>query len=63
MSLRTAAATEEQSQVSEDINRNLHQLHDQAVLAEQIADQNSLLIQELKGMAGHLSSLVGRFKV
>ena len=28
MSLRTAAATEQQSQVSEEINRNLHQLHD-----------------------------------
>jgi methyl-accepting chemotaxis protein len=63
MSLRTAAATEQQSQVSEEINRNLHQLHDQSVVAEQIADQNYLLINELKGVAEHLTGLVGRFKV
>ncbi|WP_031569286.1 methyl-accepting chemotaxis protein [Rheinheimera texasensis] len=63
MSLRTAAATEEQSQVSEEINRNLHQLHDQAILAEQIADKNSTMINELKRVAGHLSHLVGRFKL
>jgi methyl-accepting chemotaxis protein len=63
MSLRTAAATEEQSQVSEDINRNLHQLHDQSVVADQIADQNYLLINELKEVASHLTSLVGRFRV
>ena len=63
MSLRTAAATEQQSQVSEEINRNLHQLHDQSVVADQIADQNYVLINELKEVAGHLSGLVGRFKV
>ena len=63
MSLRTAAATEQQSQVSEEINRNLHQLHDQSVVAEQIADQNYVLINELKSVAEHLTDLVGRFKV
>ncbi len=63
MSLRTAAATEQQSQVSEEINRNLHQLHDQSIVAEQIADQNYLLINELKSVAEHLTELVGRFKV
>jgi methyl-accepting chemotaxis protein len=49
--------------VSEEINRNLHQLHDQSVVADQIADQNYVLINELKEVAGHLSGLVGRFKV
>lgn len=63
MSLRTAAATEQQSQVSEEINRNLHQLQSQSLTADQIGERNYGLIRELNEVTQQLGNLVGRFKV
>ena len=63
MATQTAAATEEQSLVSEEITRNLYALHDQASAAGGIAQNNQQLSEQIKQLSDTLFGLVGRFKV
>ncbi|MBU2179337.1 MAG: methyl-accepting chemotaxis protein [Gammaproteobacteria bacterium] len=63
MATQTAAATEEQSLVSEEITKNLYALHDQASAAGGIADSNEQLSTQIKQLSTTLFGLVGRFKV
>jgi len=63
MATQTAAATEEQSLVSEEITKNLYALHDQASAAGGIAESNEQLSTQIKQLSDTLFGLVGRFKV
>ncbi|OBP16033.1 chemotaxis protein [Rheinheimera sp. SA_1] len=63
MATQTAAATEEQSLVSEEITKNLYALHDQASAAGGIAESNEKLSAQIKQLSNTLFGLVGRFKV
>ena len=63
MATQTAAATEEQSLVSEEITKNLYALNDQAVAAGGIAQQNEQLSMQIRQLSDTLFGLVGRFKV
>ncbi len=63
MATQTAAATEEQSLVSEEITKNLYALHDQASAAGGIAESNEQLSAQIKQLSNTLFGLVGRFKV
>lgn len=63
MATQTAAATEEQSLVSEEITKNLYALHDQAAAAGGIAEKNERLSSQIRQLSDTLFGLVGRFKV
>jgi methyl-accepting chemotaxis protein len=63
MATQTAAATEEQSLVSEEITKNLYALHDQAAAAGGIAEKNQQLSSQIRQLSDTLFGLVGRFKV
>ncbi len=63
MAERTAAATEQQSTVSEEISRNLHALHDQAAAAGVVAKDSDRLSGEISSLSQTLFGLVGKFKV
>lgn len=63
MATQTAAATEEQTLVSEEITKNLYALHDQASAAGGIAESNEQLSAQIKQLSNTLFGLVGRFKV
>ncbi|VVP54291.1 Methyl-accepting chemotaxis protein McpP [Pseudomonas fluorescens] len=63
MNIQIAAAAEQQTAVAGDISRSIHEI---ALLAEQAADNASLLansILELTTLERRLSSLVQRFKI
>ena len=63
MAIRTAAATEEQAVVSEEITKNLYALHDQASAAGDVAKENNKLSQDIRQLSDVLFSLVGKFKI
>ncbi|EGM77142.1 methyl-accepting chemotaxis protein [Rheinheimera sp. A13L] len=63
MATQTAAATEEQALVSEEITKNLYALHDQASAAGDIAKDNDRLSNEIRLLSDTLFGLVGKFKI
>ena len=63
MAIRTAAATEEQAVVSEEITKNLYALHDQASAAGDVAKENNKLSADIRQLSDVLFSLVGKFKI
>ncbi|MCA1929744.1 methyl-accepting chemotaxis protein [Rheinheimera sp.] len=63
MAIRTAAATEQQAVVSEDITKNLYALHDQASAAGDVAKQNNKLSEDIRQLSNVLFGLVGKFKI
>lgn len=63
MATQTAAATEEQAVVSEEITKNLYALHDQASAAGEIAKDNDRLSNEIRQLSDTLFGLVGKFKI
>ncbi len=63
MAIRTAAATEEQAVVSEEITKNLYALHDQASAAGDVAKENNKLSAEIQQLSDVLFNLVGKFKI
>jgi methyl-accepting chemotaxis protein len=63
MAIRTAAATEEQAVVSEEITKNLYALHDQASAAGDVAKENNKLSQDIRQLSDVLFGLVGKFKI
>jgi methyl-accepting chemotaxis protein len=63
MAIRTAAATEEQAVVSEEITKNLYALHDQASAAGDVAKENTKLSEDIRQLSDVLFGLVGQFKI
>lgn len=63
MAIQIATATEEQSQVTEDINQNLVSLSDQNQVVLQLSKDTQSTAAHFKNMAGGLYSKVKRFRV
>ncbi|WP_412071448.1 methyl-accepting chemotaxis protein [Pseudomonas sp. FEN] len=61
--IQIASAAEEQSAVSEDINRNVHEINDLVIQVSAGAEQTAITSQELSRLAEHQQQLVSRFKV
>lgn len=57
-----ATAAEEQHQVAEDINRHITQIHEDALLVEQLAGSAQTDSQRLSKLSAELRNLVGRFR-
>ncbi|MCE0495600.1 methyl-accepting chemotaxis protein [Vibrio salinus] len=58
-----ATATEEQSQVGQDISHRIVVISDHSASSASLANDNRTASEHLNGKAGELSNLVGRFKV
>ncbi len=63
MSVQIATATEEQQQVSEEINRNIISIHDEAGNAAQNAGQLNENAVSLEQLSDQLSHLIQKFKL
>lgn len=63
MAIQTAAATEEQSFVAEEISRNIHGLSEQTENANNLVLKGDDLSQQVSVSSEGLASLMGRFKV
>ena len=61
--LQIASAAEEQSAVSEDINRNVNEINDLVIQVSAGAEQTAITSQELARLAEHQQQLVNCFKV
>ncbi|WP_061237679.1 methyl-accepting chemotaxis protein [Ectopseudomonas composti] len=61
--IQVASAAEEQSLVSEEINRNVNDINDLVIQVSAAAEETALNSRELAGLADHQQQLVGRFKV
>lgn len=57
-----ATAAEEQHHVAEDINRHITQIHEDALLVEELASSAQSDSQRLSALSGELRGLVGRFR-
>ncbi|WP_375335498.1 methyl-accepting chemotaxis protein [Pseudomonas sp. SGAir0191] len=57
-----ATAAEEQHQVAEDINQHICQVHQDALLVEQLSDSAHEGSKHLSALSSELHHLVGRFK-
>lgn len=62
-SIQTATATEEQTQVAEDINRNLQELNSLSEEGVELATRNSQITEALNHSTRNLEASVGQFKV
>ena len=62
MSIQTATATEQQSVVSEDINKNLHDLSDQTKLTEQGAQNVNNIAVNLRSISADIQQGVSQFR-
>ena len=63
MNLQIASAAEEQSSVSEEINRNVLNINAVAETSAERVQRSAEATDELNQLAGHLKELVGRFRV
>jgi methyl-accepting chemotaxis protein len=63
LSFQVASASEEQSSVSEEINRNIVRIADLSVASMGGSDQIALGSDELAKLANELEMIVGHFKV
>jgi methyl-accepting chemotaxis protein len=63
MNIQIASAVEQQSAVTEDINRNVNEINDAAERGVQSMHQAQESTGELNEVAGRMHQLVGRFKV
>ncbi|AHL34475.1 chemotaxis protein [Pseudomonas brassicacearum] len=61
--IQIASAAEEQSAVSEDINRNVNDINDLVIQVSAGAEQTAITSQELARLAEYQQQLVNRFKV
>lgn len=61
--IQVASAAEEQSLVSEEINRNVNDINDLVIQVSAAAEQTAVTSRELARLADHQQQLVGRFKV
>jgi len=62
MSIQTATATEQQSVVSEDINKNLHSFNEQIKLSKDGADQTKSVSVQISEMSNDLQTAISQFK-
>jgi methyl-accepting chemotaxis protein len=60
--IQIASAAEEQSAVSEDINRNVNEINDLVIQVSAGAQQTAVTSQELARLAEHQQNLVSRFR-
>ncbi|TLP65270.1 methyl-accepting chemotaxis protein [Pseudomonas mosselii] len=60
--IQIASAAEEQSSVSEDINRNVNEINDLVIQVSAGAQQTAVTSQELARLAEHQQNLVSRFR-
>lgn len=63
MSIQTATATEEQTAVTEEINRNLHGLNEQIRISTEVAADTKSGALEVQSLASNIQHGVERFKV
>ncbi|WP_289283881.1 MULTISPECIES: methyl-accepting chemotaxis protein [unclassified Methylophaga] len=63
MAIQTAAATEEQTAVAEDISKNLHGLNQQTESAQQVSKTGDEISKKITNFSENMMSLMGRFKV
>ncbi|AXO62501.1 methyl-accepting chemotaxis protein [Pseudomonas sp. phDV1] len=61
--IQVATATEEQSSVVEDINRNIVDINELTVGTSHIADQLNQASSDLQALSSQLDGLVGRFRL
>ncbi|WP_460141249.1 methyl-accepting chemotaxis protein [Pseudomonas sp. S2_E01] len=61
--IQIASAAEEQSAVSEDINRNVNEINDLVIQVSAGAEQTAITSQELARLAEYQQQLVNRFKM
>ncbi|WGL62512.1 methyl-accepting chemotaxis protein [Pseudomonas sp. CW003PS] len=61
--IQVASAAEEQSLVSEEINRNVNDINDLVIQVSAAAEQTAVNSRELASLADHQQQLVCRFKV
>lgn len=61
--IQVASAAEEQSLVSEEINRNVNDINDLVIQVSAAAEQTAVTSRELARLADHQQQLVSRFKV
>ena len=61
--IQVASAAEEQSLVSEEINRNVNDINDLVIQVSAAAEQTAVNSRELASLADHQQQLVRRFKV
>jgi len=62
MNIQIASATEEQSSVSEEINRNVVNINDEAQKNSVNSQQTQLTVEQLQDFSNHLQALVSQFK-
>lgn len=63
MSIQTATATEEQTAVTDDINRNLHELNEQISSTKVLSSDTNQASEQIQLLAKNIEDGVGRFKV
>ncbi|MAX50881.1 MULTISPECIES: methyl-accepting chemotaxis protein [unclassified Methylophaga] len=63
MAIQTAAATEEQTAVAEDISKNLHGLNQQTESAQQVSKTGDEISKKITNFSENMMNLMGRFKV
>ncbi|MBQ1558972.1 MAG: methyl-accepting chemotaxis protein [Pseudomonas sp.] len=61
--IQVGTATEEQSSVVEDINRNIVDINELTVGTSHIADQLNQASSDLQALSSQLDGLVGRFRL
>ncbi len=63
MNTQIASASEEQSAVAEEINRNITKIRDIADRTADGADQTAKASESMAGLAGQMQAVVGKFKL
>jgi len=63
MSIQTATATEEQTAVSNDINKNLHDLNEQIITSKAISSDTNEASNQIQLLTQNIESGIDRFKV
>lgn len=63
MSMQTATATEEQTAVTEEINKNLQELNAQIQMSSEIAQDTHIAAEQIESLTSHIQTSVGQFKV
>ncbi|GAA3971194.1 methyl-accepting chemotaxis protein [Allohahella marinimesophila] len=63
MSIQTATATEEQTAVTDEINRNLQELNAQTQMSNEVAHDTHEAARDVSNMAGSIRDGVGQFKI
>lgn len=63
MSIQTATATEEQTAVSNDINKNLHDLNEQIITSKTISSDTNEASNQIQLLTQNIENGIDRFKV